>query len=49
MTEQETTADYIGYDLGGYLYNKKYPPNQAAYGTRYGDIRQTIKKHSSTT
>jgi hypothetical protein len=34
--QQDSYADYIGYDLGGYAYNKKYPPNTSAYGTHNG-------------
>jgi len=32
--EQET--DYIGHDLFGYEYNKKYPPNKDLYGDSLG-------------
>lgn len=32
MNQEEPFADYIGYDLGGFMYNKKYPPNPAANG-----------------
>lgn len=49
MTEQETTADYIGYDLGGYLYNKNTLLTRPLTEPATADIRQTIKKHSSTT
>lgn len=30
--DNEPWADYIGYDLGGYEYNTKYPPNPNLYG-----------------
>lgn len=36
MTNQEPHADYIGIDLGGYEYNKKYPPNIVKYGSHNG-------------
>lgn len=26
----------VGYDLAGYPYNKKYPPNEDKFGNRYG-------------
>jgi hypothetical protein len=31
--QEEPFADYIGYDLGGFLYNKKYPPKHHGYAT----------------
>lgn len=35
MTQEEPFADYIGYDFGGFMYNKKYPPNHAANGSHH--------------
>lgn len=35
MNQEEPFADYIGYDLGGFMYNKKCPPNPAANGTHH--------------
>lgn len=34
MNIEEPFADYVGYDLGGFMYNKKYPPNLAVNGSR---------------
>lgn len=33
---QEPWADYIGYDLFGYEYNCKYPPNKEKFGNDFG-------------
>ncbi|MCM1143003.1 MAG: hypothetical protein NC453_30935 [Muribaculum sp.] len=35
MKQEEPFTDYIGYDLGGFMYNKKYPPNPAANGSHH--------------
>lgn len=35
MNQEKPFADYIGYDLGGFMYNMKYPPNPAVNGTRH--------------
>lgn len=34
--EREPWADYVGYDLFGYEYNCKYPPNKDKYGNSFG-------------
>ena len=33
--ENEPMADFVGYDLFGYEYNSKYPPNVERYGNEY--------------
>ena len=33
---EEPWADYIGYDLFGYEYNIKYPPNEEKFGNEFG-------------
>jgi hypothetical protein len=33
MNQDEPFADYVGYDLCGFMYNKKYPPNLAVNGS----------------
>jgi hypothetical protein len=33
MNQDEPFADYVGYDLSGFMYNKKYPPNLAVNGS----------------
>lgn len=35
MKTEESFADYVGYDLGGFIYNRKYPPNQHLYGNKH--------------
>lgn len=35
MNQEKPFADYIGYDLGGFMCNMKYPPNPAVNGTRH--------------
>lgn len=35
MHVEEPFADYIGYDLGGFMFNKKYPPNPSLNGGRH--------------
>lgn len=35
MNQEEPFADHIGYDLSGFLYNRKYPPNLALNGGRH--------------
>jgi hypothetical protein len=35
MNQEETFAEYIGYDLGGFMYNKKYPPNPTVNGSNH--------------
>ncbi len=32
----EPWADYVGYDLFGYEYNCKYPPNKEKFGNDFG-------------
>jgi hypothetical protein len=34
--EKEPWADYVGLDLFGYEYNRKYPPNADKFGNNYG-------------
>lgn len=34
--KQEPWADYVGYDLFGYEYNCKYPPNKEQFGNDFG-------------
>lgn len=34
--KKEPWADYVGYDLFGYEYNCKYPPNEDKFGNSYG-------------
>lgn len=34
--ENQQEADYVGRDLFGYEYNKKYPPNKELYGDGLG-------------
>lgn len=37
ITPENDLRDYVGYDLMGFPYNRKYPPNKAVYGdTFYG-------------
>jgi hypothetical protein len=35
MNQEEPFADYIGYDLGGFMYNKKYPPDTTLNGSKH--------------
>ncbi len=35
MNEEEPFADYVGFDLGGFMYNKKYPPNERVNGSHH--------------
>lgn len=34
--EKEPWADYVGHDLFGYEYNRKYPPNKEKFGNDFG-------------
>lgn len=34
--DKEPWADFVGYDLFGYEYNIKYPPNKEQYGNDFG-------------
>lgn len=35
VTPENDPRDYVGYDLFGYPFNKKYPPNKEKYGQSY--------------
>lgn len=35
VTPENDPRDYVGYDLCGYPFNKKYPPNKKRYGQSY--------------
>ena len=35
ITKENDPRDYVGYDLFGYPFNKKYPPNKKMYGDSY--------------
>lgn len=35
VTPENDPRNYVGYDLCGYPYNKKYPPNKKRYGQSY--------------
>lgn len=35
ITPVNDPREYVGYDLFGYPYNKKYPPNKSQYGQAY--------------
>lgn len=35
VTPENDPRDYVGYDLFGYPFNKKYPPNKEMYGQSY--------------
>ena len=34
--KREPWADYVGHDLLGYEYNRKYPPNEEKFGNDFG-------------
>ena len=35
ITKENDPRDYVGYDLFGYPFNKKYPPNKEKYGQSF--------------
>lgn len=35
ITKENDPRDYVGYDLFGYPFNKKYPPNKEKYGDAF--------------
>lgn len=35
VTPENDPRDYVGYDLFGFPFNKKYPPNKEYYGQSY--------------
>ncbi|WP_303029365.1 hypothetical protein [Bacteroides acidifaciens] len=35
VTPENDPRDYVGYDLFGYPFNKKYPPDKTRYGQAY--------------
>ncbi len=35
VTPENDPRDYVGYDLVGFPFNKKYPPNKKYYGQSY--------------
>lgn len=35
ITREYDPRDYVGYDLFGYPFNKKYPPNKEKYGQSF--------------
>lgn len=35
ITRENDPLDYVGYDLFGYPFNKKYPPNKEKYGQSF--------------
>ncbi|WP_290235651.1 hypothetical protein [Bacteroides acidifaciens] len=35
MTKENDPRDYVGYDIHGYPFNKKYPPNKKKYGQSF--------------
>lgn len=35
VTPENDPRDYVGYDLFGYPFNKKYPPNKGKYGQSF--------------
>lgn len=35
ITKENGSRDYVGYDLFGYPFNNKYPPNKKLYGDSY--------------
>lgn len=37
VTPEKAPRDYVGYDLFGYPFNKKYHPNKEKYGQSFED------------
>lgn len=35
VTPENDPRDFVGYDLFGYPFNKKYPPNKEKYGQAF--------------
>ena len=35
VTPENDPRDYVGYDIHGYPFNKKYPPNKEKYGQSF--------------
>ncbi|MCC8117882.1 MAG: hypothetical protein LIP09_03920 [Bacteroidales bacterium] len=47
--EDYNDADYIDRDLGGYPFNKVYPPNPSRFGSHHGGYQTNTQQVFSTT
>ncbi len=39
ITPENDTRNFVGYDLMGFPFNKKYPPNKNKYGEDWGSTK----------